>query len=27
MASRIKPVPLDKVATKYRAGGFAQIVN
>jgi len=27
MASKIKPVPLDKVATKYRAGGFAQIVN
>ena len=27
MASRIKPVPLDKMATKYKAGELAQIVN
>jgi fructose-bisphosphate aldolase class II len=27
MASKIKPVALDRVATKYKAGELAQIVN
>ena len=27
MGSKIKPLPLDVVATKYRSGEFAQIVN
>jgi len=27
MASRIKPLPLDAVATKYKSGEFAQVVN
>jgi len=27
MASKIKPVPLDRVASRYRAGELAQIVN
>ena len=27
MASRIKPVPLDKIAAKYKSGALKQIVN
>ena len=27
MASKIKPVPLDKMAAKYKAGELKQIVN
>ena len=27
MASKIKPVPLDKIAAKYKSGALKQIVN
>jgi fructose-bisphosphate aldolase class II len=27
MAGRIKPVPLDKVAARYKSGELAQVVN
>ena len=27
MASKIKPVPLDRIAAKYKSGALKQIVN